>query len=621
MCGIVGYIGQSDAYPVLIEGLKKLEYRGYDSAGVALIGNQDKLNVYKTKGKVSNLEAMAADKDCSGHIGIAHTRWATHGEPSATNAHPHTSMSGDLALVHNGIIENYQVLREQLQEKGYVFKSTTDTEVLVQLIDYYYQQNGKDLVSAVCQALNDAIGAYAIAVIEKNKPNHVVAARQSSPLVVGVGKDNKDFYIASDATPIVEFTDKVVYLEDGQIADIHVGEELNIINLDHASCSYDIKTVDLDISKLSKGGFDHFMLKEIYDQPNCLRDCMSGRLFADKEHPENNHIVLSALREYRERLVNAKHIIIVACGTSWHAGLIGKQLIEKMCRKRVEVAYASEFRYGDPVIEPEDVVIAISQSGETADTLAAVKLAKEKGALIFGIVNGVGSSIARETNTGIYIHVGPEIGVASTKAFTGQVTVLTLLALALGHEQGTLDDTDYQQLIGELADIPNKMEVVLKQASMIKDISRMFTYAHNFLYLGRGINYPVALEGALKLKEISYIHAEGYPAAEMKHGPIALVDQDMPIVFIATHHQLYEKIISNMQEVKSRNGRILAVVTEGDKQVRALSDNTIEVPATSNALVALLTVVPLQLLAYYVAVDKGLNVDMPRNLAKSVTVE
>ena len=621
MCGIVGYIGQSDAYPVLIEGLKKLEYRGYDSAGIALIGNQDKLNVYKTKGKVSNLEAMAADKDCSGHIGIAHTRWATHGEPSATNAHPHTSMSGDLALVHNGIIENYQVLREQLQDKGYVFKSTTDTEVLVQLIDYYYQQNGKDLVSAVCQALNDAIGAYAIAVIEKNKPNHVVAARQSSPLVVGVGKDNKDFYIASDATPIVEFTDKVVYLEDGQIADIHVGEELNIINLDHASCSYDIKTVDLDISKLSKGGFDHFMLKEIYDQPNCLRDCMSGRLFADKEHPENNHIVLSALREYRERLVNTKHIIIVACGTSWHAGLIGKQLIEKMCRKRVEVAYASEFRYGAPVIEPEDVVIAISQSGETADTLAAVKLAKEKGALIFGIVNGVGSSIARETNTGIYIHVGPEIGVASTKAFTGQVTVLTLLALALGHEQGTLDDTTYHRLIGELADIPQKMEVVLKQAPMIKDIARMFTYAHNFIYLGRGINYPVALEGALKLKEISYIHAEGYPAAEMKHGPIALVDQDMPIVFIATHHQLYEKIISNMQEVKSRNGRILAVVTEGDKQVRTLADNTIEVPATSNTLVALLTVVPLQLLAYYVAVDKGLNVDMPRNLAKSVTVE
>lgn len=589
MCGIVGYIGQNDAYPVLIEGLKKLEYRGYDSAGVALINGQDQLNVYKTKGKVSNLEAMAADKDCSGCIGIAHTRWATHGEPSATNAHPHVSMSGDLALV--------------------------------QLIDFYYQQNGKDLVSAVCQALNDAIGAYAIAVVEKNNPSHLVAARQSSPLVVGVGMDNLDFYIASDATPIVEHTDKVVYLEDGQIADIRVGEELNIINLEHSACHYDIKTVDLDISKLSKGGFDHFMLKEIYDQPNCLKDCMSGRLFADKEHPENNRIVLSALRDYRDRLVQAKHIIIVACGTSWHAGLIGKQLIEKMCRKRVEVAYASEFRYGDPVIEPEDVVIAISQSGETADTLAAIKLAKEKGALIFGIVNGVGSSIARETDTGIYIHVGPEIGVASTKAFTGQVTVLTLLALALGHELGTLNNADYYQMIEELSEIPQKMKKVLEQAPMIKDISRMFTYAHNFLYLGRGVNYPVAMEGALKLKEISYIHAEGYPAAEMKHGPIALVDQDMPIVFLATHHQLYEKIISNMQEVKSRNGRILAVVTEGDQQVKEIADNVLEVPRTLNALVPLLSVVPLQLLAYYVAVDKGLDVDMPRNLAKSVTVE
>lgn len=621
MCGIVGYIGQNDAYPILIEGLKKLEYRGYDSAGVALETNDHKLNVYKTKGKVSNLEAMAADKDCSGHLGIAHTRWATHGEPSATNAHPHMSMSGDLALVHNGIIENYQVLRDQLQAKGYVFKSTTDTEVLVQLIDYYYQENGKDLVSAVCQALNDAIGAYAIAVIEKQDPSHLVAARQSSPLVIGVGKDNQDFFIASDATPIVEHTDKVVYLDDGQIADIRIGENLNIINLNHASCSYDIKTVDLDISKLSKGGYDHFMLKEIHDQPACLKDCMSGRLFADKEHPENNHIVLSALHDYRDRLVNAKHIIIVACGTSWHAGLIGKQLIETMCRKRVEVAYASEFRYGDPVIEPNDVVIAISQSGETADTLAAVKLAKEHGALIFGIVNGVGSSIARETDTGIYIHVGPEIGVASTKAFTGQVTVLVLLALALGYEQGTLPKAEYQEMIGELAEIPAKMEEVLKQAPMIKDIARMFTYAQNFLYLGRGMNYPVALEGALKLKEISYIHAEGYPAAEMKHGPIALVDQDMPIVFLATHHQLYEKIISNMQEVKSRNGRILAVVTEGDEQVKKIADNVLEIPRTLNALVPLLSIVPLQLLAYYVAVDKGLDVDMPRNLAKSVTVE
>lgn len=621
MCGIVGYIGKTDAYPVLIEGLKRLEYRGYDSAGVALISNQDNLNVYKTKGKVSNLEATAADKDCSGHIGIAHTRWATHGEPSALNAHPHISMSGEIALVHNGIIENYQILKEQLIDKGYEFRSTTDTEVLVQLIDYYYQQNGRDLVSAVCQALNDAIGAYAIAVIEKNNPSHLVAARQSSPLVVGVGKDNKDFYIASDATPIVEHTDKVVYLEDGQIADIRVGEELNIINLEHASCSYAIKTVDLDISKLSKGGFDHFMLKEIYDQPNCLKDCMSGRLIVDKKHPENNRIVLSALNEYRDRLLNAKHITIVACGTSWHAGLIGKQLIEKTCRKRVEVAYASEFRYDDPVIEPEDVVIAISQSGETADTLAAIKLAKEKGALIFGIVNAVGSSIARETDTGVYIHVGPEIGVASTKAFTGQVTVLTLFALALGHEQGTLNDADYCKMIEELSEIPQKMEKVLEQAPMIKSVALMFTYAHNFIYLGRGMNYPVALEGALKLKEISYIHAEGYPAAEMKHGPIALVDHDMPIVFLATHHQLYEKIISNMQEVKSRNGRILAVVTEGDEQVKSIADNIIEVPRTQNELIPLLSVVPLQLLAYYVAVDKGLDVDMPRNLAKSVTVE
>ena len=621
MCGIVGYIGQNEAYPVLIAGLKKLEYRGYDSAGVALVNGQDKLNIYKTKGKVANLEELAADKDCDGHIGIAHTRWATHGEPSADNAHPHVSMSGDLALVHNGIIENYQVLKEQLIDRGYQFKSSTDTEVLVQLIDSYYQQNGKDLVSAVCQSLNDVVGAYAIAVIECKNPDHIVAARQSSPLVVGVGKDNKDFYIASDATPIVEYTDKVVYLEDGQIADIRLGQDLEIINLNHKSCTYAIKTVDLDISKLSKGGFDHFMLKEIFDQPQCLKDCMSGRLFVDQENPLNNHIVLSALTEYKERLMAAKHIIIVACGTSWHAGLIGKQLIEKMCRKRVNVEYASEFRYGDPVIDSDDVVIAISQSGETADTLAAIKLAKQHGVLIFGIVNGVGSSIARETDTGIYIHVGPEIGVASTKAFTGQVTVLTLFALTLGHELGTLSTHEYVEMIGELAEIPNKMHTVLEHTPMIARMAKTFTYAHNFLYLGRGVNYPVALEGALKLKEISYIHAEGYPAAEMKHGPIALVDTDMPIVFLATHHQLYEKIISNMQEVKSRNGRILAVVTEGDEQVKKIADSVLEIPQTLNALVPLLSVLPLQILAYYVAVDKGLDVDMPRNLAKSVTVE
>lgn len=621
MCGIVGYIGEKQAFPILIEGLKKLEYRGYDSAGVALVKDQGELNVYKTTGKVANLETLVDGKDIEGHVGIAHTRWATHGEPSVKNAHPHVSMDGNIAIVHNGIIENYQVLKQQLVDRGYMFNSTTDTEVLCQLIDYYYNNNGSNLLSAVCSALNDVIGAYAIVVTEKKNPHHLVAARQSSPLVVGVGKDNKEFFIASDATPIVEHTDKVVYLDDGQIADISIDNCLHIVNHSNKQCQFDIKTVDMDISKLSKGGFDHFMLKEIYEQPNCLRDAMSGRLIANAEHPENNRIVLSALRDYRDRLVNARNIIILGCGTSWHAGLIGKQLIESMCRKRVSVEYASEFRYNNPVVDKDDVVIAISQSGETADTLAAIQLAKQHGALIFGIVNAVGSSIARETDTGIYLHVGPEIGVASTKAFTGQVAMLTLFALALGHETGTLSDSEYHKIIGELALIPTKMEKELEVTEKIANLAKMFTYAHNFLYLGRGFNYPVALEGALKLKEISYIHAEGYPAAEMKHGPIALVDQDMPIVFIATHHKLYEKIISNMQEVKSRKGRILAIVTEGDEHVREIADNVIEIPKTENCLVPLLSVVPLQILAYYVAVDKGLNVDMPRNLAKSVTVE
>ena len=621
MCGIVGYIGEKQAFPILIEGLKKLEYRGYDSAGVALVKDQGELNVYKTTGKVANLETLVDGKDIEGNAGIAHTRWATHGEPSVKNAHPHVSMDGNIAIVHNGIIENYQVLKQQLVDRGYKFNSTTDTEVLCQLIDYYYNNNGSKLLEAVCSALNDVIGAYAIVVTEKKNPHHLVAARQSSPLVVGVGKDEKEFFIASDATPIVEHTDKVVYLDDGQIADISINNGLHIVNHSNKQCQFDIKTVDMDISKLSKGGFDHFMLKEIFEQPNCLRDAMSGRLIADPEHPENNRIVLSALRDYRDRLVNARNIIILGCGTSWHAGLIGKQLIEGMCRKRVSVEYASEFRYNNPVVDKDDVVIAISQSGETADTLAAIQLAKQNGALIFGIVNAVGSSIARETDTGIYLHVGPEIGVASTKAFTGQVAMLTLFALALGHETGTLADDEYHNLIGELAQIPAKMEKELEVTEKIANLAKMFTYAHNFLYLGRGFNYPVALEGALKLKEISYIHAEGYPAAEMKHGPIALVDQDMPIVFIATHHKLYEKIISNMQEVKSRKGRILAIVTEGDEHVREIADNVIEVPKTENCLVPLLSVVPLQILAYYVAVDKGLNVDMPRNLAKSVTVE
>lgn len=621
MCGIVGYIGEKQAFPILIEGLKKLEYRGYDSAGVALVKDQGELNVYKTTGKVANLETLVDGKDIEGYAGIAHTRWATHGEPSVKNAHPHVSMDGNIAIVHNGIIENYQVLKQQLVDRGYKFNSTTDTEVLCQLIDYYYNNNGSKLLEAVCSALNDVIGAYAIVVTEKKNPHHLVAARQSSPLVVGVGKDEKEFFIASDATPIVEHTDKVVYLDDGQIADISLNNGLHIVNHHNKQCQFDVKTVDMDISKLSKGGFDHFMLKEIFEQPNCLRDAMSGRLIADPVHPENNRIVLSALRDYRNRLVNARNIIILGCGTSWHAGLIGKQLIEGMCRKRVSVEYASEFRYNNPVVDKDDVVIAISQSGETADTLAAIQLAKQNGALIFGIVNAVGSSIARETDTGIYLHVGPEIGVASTKAFTGQVAMLTLFALALGHETGTLADDEYHNLIGELAQIPAKMEKELEVTEKIANLAKMFTYAHNFLYLGRGFNYPVALEGALKLKEISYIHAEGYPAAEMKHGPIALVDQDMPIVFIATHHKLYEKIISNMQEVKSRKGRILAIVTEGDEHVREIADNVIEVPKTENCLVPLLSVVPLQILAYYVAVDKGLNVDMPRNLAKSVTVE
>ena len=619
MCGIVGYIGTKQAYPVLIKGLHRLEYRGYDSAGVAMVHN-DLLNVYKAKGKVSELEHVAADKDIEGTIGIAHTRWATHGQPNATNAHPHVSMSGDLALVHNGIIENYIELKQQLIEKGYEFKSETDTEVLVQLIDYSYCQT-ENLLDAVCAALNKVIGAYAIAVIDKNHPDTLIAARKSSPLVVGVGENNSEFFVGSDASPIVEYTDKVIYLDDEQIACIHPGEDIKIIDLNNHSVDFDIKKVDLDISQLTKGGFPHFMLKEIYDQPECIRNCIRGRLFVDKDHPENNKINLSALTNFKSQLIRARHVIIVACGTSWHAGLIGKQLIEKMCRIRVEVEYASEFRYREPVIDKDDVIIAISQSGETADTLAAIQLAKENGALVFGIVNGVGSSIARESDTGVYIHVGPEIGVASTKAFTGQVVVLSMLSIALGHALGTVTDKEYSEYITELATIPEKIQKVLEQNDKIDKLSNRYTYAKNFLYLGRGFNYPVALEGALKLKEISYIHAEGYPAAEMKHGPIALVDEDMPIVFIATHHQLYQKIISNMKEVKARNGRILAVVTEGDMDVREIADEIIEIPQTIGPFAPLLSVIPLQLLSYHVAVKKGLNVDMPRNLAKSVTVE
>lgn len=616
MCGIVGYIGSREAYPILIEGLKRLEYRGYDSAGVALINGEGTMNIYKEKGKVSNLEAIASQRDTSGCIGIAHTRWATHGEPSAVNAHPHVSQNGRLALVHNGIIENYASLKEYLKGKGYTFRSCTDTEVLVQLVQFMQDEYGKDLEGAVVMALRRVIGAYAIAVIDKAYPDKIVVAKKSSPLTIGVGEGNKEFFIASDALPIVPYTNQMVYLNDNEVALLKVGQKMEIRNLDNKEISHDIKEVDINLESLEKGGFEHFMLKEIFDQPRCMADCMRGRLLLGEKR-----IVLSTLNLHRDELVNARRFIIVACGTSWHAGLIGKQLIEQWAKVPVEVEYASEFRYRNPVILPGDVVIAISQSGETADTLAAFQLAKENNALCFGIVNAVGSSIARASDTGIYIHVGPEIGVASTKAFTGQVTVLTLFALALAHEKATITQEEYENTITELGNIPDKIKSVLAGDDNIKEIARALTYAENALYMGRGFNYPVALEGALKLKEISYIHAEGYPAAEMKHGPIALIDEDMPVVFVATHHQLYKKILSNIEEVKARNGRIIAIVTEGDEAVNKLAEATISVPPTLATLAPLLSVIPLQLIAYHVAVEKGLNVDQPRNLAKSVTVE
>ena len=616
MCGIVGYIGNKDAYPILIEGLKRLEYRGYDSAGVALINGEGTMNIYKEKGKVSNLEAIASQRDTSGTIGIAHTRWATHGEPSAVNAHPHVSQNGRLALVHNGIIENYASLKEYLTGKGYTFKSCTDTEVLVQLIQFMQDEYGKDLEGAVIMALRRVVGAYAIAVIDNDCPDKIVVAKKSSPLVIGIGERNKEFFIASDALPIAPYTNHMVYLNDNEVALLRPGHDIEIRNLDNKEISHEVKEVDVNLEALEKGGFDHFMLKEIYDQPRCMADCMRGRLLLKEKR-----IVLSTLNLHRNELINAKRFIIVACGTSWHAGLIGKQLIEQWAKVPVEVEYASEFRYRNPVIQPNDVVIAISQSGETADTLAAFQLAKENNALCFGIVNVVGSSIARASDTGIYIHVGPEIGVASTKAFTGQVTVLTLFALALAHERNTITQEEYENTIEELGKIPDKIKAVLGNNAKIKEIARALTYAENALYMGRGFNYPVALEGALKLKEISYIHAEGYPAAEMKHGPIALIDEDMPVIFVATHHQLYKKILSNIEEVKARNGRIVAVVTEGDEAVSNIAEASIEVPPTLASLAPLLSVIPLQLIAYHVAVEKGLNVDQPRNLAKSVTVE
>jgi len=614
MCGIVGYIGQRGAYPILIKGLKRLEYRGYDSAGVAIINRGRELNVYKTKGKVSDLEHFVEDKDVSGTIGIAHTRWATHGEPCTENAHPHYSQTKRLALIHNGIIENYASLKSKLQGKGYTFQSSTDTEVLVQLIEFIQTSHQLNLLTAVQLALQEVIGAYAIAILDKENPNQIIAARKSSPLVVGIG--DGEFFLASDATPIVEYTDQVVYLDDGEIAVIRRDEKLKVVNLDNVECPHDVKTVTMNLGQLEKGGYPHFMLKEIFEQPDCIRDCMRGRI-----NVEADNVVLSAVIDYKKQLLSAKRFIIVACGTSWHAALIGKHLIESLCRIPVEVEYASEFRYHNPVIDADDVVIAISQSGETADTLAAVELAKSRGAFIYGICNAIGSSIPRATHTGSYIHVGPEIGVASTKAFTGQVTVLAMLALSLAKEKNSIDNHTFVSIVKELQQIPEKMEEVLKENEHIAQLAKIFTYAKNCIYLGRGYSYPVALEGALKLKEISYIHAEGYPAAEMKHGPIALVDEEMPVVVIAPHDDLYEKVLSNVQEVKARKGRVIAFVSKGDQMISQIADTCIELPDTMDCLTPLIATVPLQMLAYHIAVCKGKNVDQPRNLAKSVTVE
>lgn len=614
MCGIVGYLGNKDAYPVLIKGLGRLEYRGYDSAGLALLNSDGGLNVYKTKGKVKDLDTFCKDKNISGTVGIAHTRWATHGEPSSVNAHPHYSESKNLAIIHNGIIENYADLKKKLQSKGLTFRSDTDTEVLVQLIEYIQNKKKLDLLSSVQVALHEVIGAYSIALLDKREPDQIIAACKQSPLVIGVAED--EFFLASDASPIIEYTDKVAYLEDGSIAVMKRGENLKVVDILNRELFQKIQTVDLNLGQIEKGGYPHFMLKEIFEQPECLTNCMRGRI-----NVEATNVTLSAVIDYKERLLAAKRIIIVACGTSWHAGLIGKQIIESLCRIPVEVEYASEFRYRNPVVTDNDVVIAISQSGETADTLAAVKLAKQHGAFIYGICNAIGSSIPRATDTGSYIHVGPEIGVASTKAFTGQVIVLTMLALALAKEKHTIDEDVYTKIVKGLSNIPEKMEETLKLNDRISRLSRIFTYARNFLYLGRGYSYPVALEGALKLKEISYIHAEGYPAAEMKHGPIALIDSDMPVVVIATRNAMYEKVLSNIQEIKARKGKVIALVSKGDETISKIADEVIELPDTEECLEPLLATIPLQLLAYHIAVCKGKNVDQPRNLAKSVTVE
>ena len=612
MCGIVGYIGSREAFPIIIKGLQRLEYRGYDSAGVALLNGN--LNVYKKAGKVSELEAYTKDKALGATIGIGHTRWATHGVPNDTNAHPHVSQSGQIALIHNGIIENYAAIKEVLRKRGYVFQSDTDTEVLVNLIEEVKKQDNVPLEDAVRIALNEVVGAYAIVVIDKNDPDTLIAARKGSPLVLGIA--DGEFFIASDASPIIEYTKNVIYLDDQEYVVVKRSGEFTIKTLGNIQKSHAIQKLEMSLEAIEKGGFEHFMLKEIYEQPKVIADAMRGRMNATE-----GWIKMGGLNEFAPRIDNAKRFIVSACGTSWHSGLIGEYLIEELARVPVEVEYASEFRYRNPIISESDVVIAISQSGETADTLAAIELAKERQALIYGIVNVIGSSIARTSHAGSYVHAGPEIGVASTKAFSAQVTILTLIALQIAQTKGTISVSRLRQILYELEQIPKKIEEALLQDANIKEIAAIYKDSSNFLYLGRGLNFPVALEGALKLKEISYIHAEGYPAAEMKHGPIALIDEAMPVVFLCTNMSAYEKIISNIQEVKARKGHVIAIVNKGDVHIRAMADHVIEVPETEEVLSPLVTIVPLQLLAYHIAIMRGCNVDQPRNLAKSVTVE